>query len=68
MERFKINCCFVSKNFTATFTEINFWMGITKMTADVISDLFEAFFVTVMISFYPLKKNVMLKRRKKKKF
>lgn len=36
------------------------------MTADVISDLFEAFFVTVMISFYPLKKNVMLKRRKKK--
>lgn len=34
------------------------------MTADVISDLFEAFIVTVMISFYPLKKNIMLKRKK----
>ncbi len=36
------------------------------MIADVISDLFEAFFMTVMIPLYPLKKNVMLKREKKK--
>lgn len=38
------------------------------MIADVISDLFEAFFMTVMIPFYPLKKNVTLKREKKKTF
>lgn len=36
------------------------------MIADVILDLFEAFFMTVMIPFYPLKKNVTLKREKKK--
>lgn len=35
------------------------------MIADVISDLFEAFFMTVIIPSYPLKKNVMLKREKK---
>lgn len=35
------------------------------MIADVISYLFEAFLVTVMIPFYPLKKNAMLKRKKK---
>lgn len=37
------------------------------MTADVISDLFEAFFVTVMISFYPLKKKRNVKKTKNKK-
>jgi len=58
-ERFKINC----KNLTEKKKCLE---GKKKMTADVISDLFEAFFVTVMISFYPLKKTIMLKGKRKK--
>lgn len=34
------------------------------MIADGFSDLFEAYFMTVMIPFYPLKKNIMLNREK----